>query len=167
MLQILGCTMVVVGCSYWGWYQGMELKGRLRLTEEFIRVLSYIKREIKEKHRPLPKIIGDLGRKQGNCVSEYFQILSKKISADRQATFSVGWAESMLAELPEDLMVILEPLGYVLGQYDGKTQGEALDSVLLELKDLRRIQEEKCEKMVQVYGAFGITSGLFLVILLL
>lgn len=167
MLQIVGCAMVILGCSYWGWLQGVELKGGLSLTEEFIRALSYIKREIKAKQRPLPKIIYDLGKKEGTRASEYFQILSKKISPDRQATFSVGWAESMMAELPQELTEILEPLGNVLGQFDGKTQGEALEAVLLELKDLRRSQAEKCEKMVQVYGAFGITSGLFLVILLL
>lgn len=165
MYQMMGASMVIVGCAYWGWLKGFELNEKLRLTEEFIRSLEIIKREISDKHRLLPHIMADLSRKEKNITSEYFRILTQKISPETQSSFSLGWAQSMMADLPVELWKILSPLGQVLGQFDGKTQGEALDSVLQDLRQFKVQQAEENLKKVKVYGAFGVTSGIFLVIL--
>ncbi len=167
MFQILGSAMIFFGCGYCGWMRGLDLKKKVRLTEEFIRALEMMKREITEKQRFLLHIIDDLAKKEKSVASAYFGILLQKLNCESQESFSVGWAESLKEELPVELTDILESLGGVLGQFDGKTQGEALRMVLSELRHLKGKQEETCEKMQQVYGAFGITMGVFLVILLI
>lgn len=167
MYKIWGSILVVFGCGYWGWLKGMELKRKLRYTEGFIRSIETLKREITEKHRLIPQIIIDLGENRKNITSEYFRILAEKMCEDTQESFAQRWEESMRKGFPEELREILAPLGQVLGQFDGNTQGEALDSVLRELRHFKGRQEEENQKKTQVYGAFGVTSGVFLVILLL
>lgn len=168
-MRIFGSFMVIFGFAYGGWLQGTLLKEKVRITGEFIHALDYMKREITQKHRKLSDILRYLGEKDQGFVCDYVNTLWETMSPHEEESFETGWRRSMRAipQLSSDLLEVLSPLGGILGQYDGKSQGESLESVIEELRQLKEQQEGKCRQMVQVYGALGLTSGLFVVILLL
>lgn len=169
MIRILGCFCIILGCGYWGWAKGIALKNKVVTTANFINSLEFMKREITQHHRPLPQILEILGGKERGIVGGYFRSLEMLIEQEEQNPFAFGWAKSM-AEFPElspEVVGILEPLGNILGQFDAKSQGEALALVVEDLKKLKENEEVECRKMGQVYGTFGVTSGILLVILLL
>lgn len=167
MMEWLGGLLVIFGCAYWGWLQGQELKKKVSLTSEFIQALDYMKREITQKHRDLSYILDQLCHNSSHLLKEYFINLLVELQHEGENSFASRWHKTMINDFSSDLSELLEPLGGILGQYDAKSQGEALVQVIEELKSLKAKQEIESKKMVQVYAAFGVCIGIFSVILLL
>ena len=62
---------------------------------------------------------------------------------------------------------LLEQLGPVLGRYDGDSQRQAVEGVLVGLHSQQAQAEEDRRRLGRVYGVLGITAGLFLTIMLI
>lgn len=168
MIKIFGCFMVVLGCAGLGWMKSFQLQRNGAMTTDFIDALAFMLREITEKHRELPYLLEKLGKKENSYVGDYFRQLAQDFHVNYEPTFSERWTDSITErlELPQSLVNLLLPLGGVLGQYDAEKQGQAILQVIDDLRGLKESQKEEFLKMRKVYGVVGVTSGIFLVILL-
>ncbi|MFI3252884.1 MAG: stage III sporulation protein AB [Eubacteriales bacterium] len=164
-MKFCGCVLVFLGCGYWGWSKGKALERNVSITRDFIQVLTFLQREITQKHRELPSLIKKIGNTRQNAVGQYFKNLFLKISSENPNSFATIWIEEN--DISQKILEILSPLEEVLGQYDATSQGETILSLVEELKEFQAQQEVETEKMLPVYGALGVTTGLFLVVLLI
>ncbi len=169
MYKLLGSILVMSCCFYIAWLKNQENKVNIQKTKEFIFALDYIKREITQNHRLLPHILKNIGTRDKTFVGIYCQNLLDQIEGDDGNSFAIKWKNSLedSLDLPKELMHILEPMGFVLGQYDSKSQGDAISSCLDDLERLKQQQTEESGKMVHVYTTLGGCFGIFLIIILL
>ncbi len=169
MLKLCGCLLIILGCGYWGWLRGEKLKEEILLISEFIYALAYLKREIVQNQRQIPYMLEELGKRDKSYVGWYFQQQSLRLREKGSDSFAMAGSAAMDDEtrLSISLRRILSRLGDVLGHYDGKSQGEVIEQLIEELRCLQETQQEGSKGLMEVYGAVGVTSGLFLIILLL
>lgn len=167
MLRLMGAILVLIGGFFVGYLKSQELKGKVEVTTDFLEALSYMKREILQNRGYMFEIMEKLGEKDYSTVGRYFHKMVEQ--RESEANFSEKWRESIQyeEEISEEIRGILEPLGDVLGQYDGESQGEAIGGIVDSLRGLREEQLEESGRMGRVYVTLGVVGGLFLVILLL
>lgn len=166
MFKLWGAGLLILGCFYLGYLKSDELKRKVQQTADFSEALRYMRCEITQKHGILRDILLKLGEKEYSTVGRYFSKLLEQLENDDP--FSAKWKESIQyqTDLPEELKVILEPLGGILGQYDGISQGEVIDDMLEHLNKLHATQMEESNRLGRMYIALGVTGGVFIVILL-
>ncbi len=168
MSKVVGALLVGFGCSYLGFMQALVLKKAERLTAEWIQVVEYMKREITDKHITLTDILNTVKKSPWVNVGLFAEKLLERLKTHDMERFREIWRTSLEdANISAELVEIILPLGAVLGQYEATKQGEALEYTLQLLKERKQWQGLEHARLSKVYGAIGVTSGLFWVILLL
>ena len=169
MVRLIGAALVAAGGAWFGFQAAAGLRGRVRALRQMAGGLSLLERELELSAPPLSRLLAQgaahsqgparalfQGCVQGlNCLDrEDFSSLWRRLTAERQ-------------ELGEEGQAVLVPLGDTLGRYDVRQQQEALTAVRRRLEELSAQAEEDSRRLGRVYQALGLSSGAFLVILLL
>lgn len=169
MIKLWGGVCVVFGCTALGWLKALRLKEDVKICTGFITALEIIRRDIQHYHRDIPSLCANLQNTMPTSVGDYFQGVRRHLLQEEDGLFSQFWVEELEKEplFSSELTEILLPLGHILGQYDTVLQSDAIGVAIQSLKGLKKVRNEVNKKSIRVYESLGLTSGLFLLILLL
>lgn len=119
---------------------------------------------------PAAKGAGGGGRRREGPCRPLFRVLCPGCRRFGWDTVQHLWQEGLTQcalRLNREDGELLEQLGPVLGRYDGDSQRQAVEGVLVGLHSQQAQAEEDRRRLGRVYGVLGITAGLFLTIMLI
>lgn len=158
MIDLLGRSLLLAGCTALGLARGMALQDRTVCLDQFRRCLHRLLRELTFSLRPLPDLVADL-RARGP-VGEFFAACRE----GTQETWAERWhsaLETVSLPIKEEDRQILRETGEILGRYDGESQRQALEGLLARLEENLHQARADQERLFRVYLALGVTAGLF------
>lgn len=170
MMRLLGAALVVAACGSLGLAAVARLNGRVRDLGELAAGLDALQRELGWRLSPLPQALETASKAARGPAAQFFSQCAQKAGQAGDQAFQQVWREGLSAAplwlRPED-RTLLDRLGPVLGRYDGDSQRRALEDAAAGLRSLQGEASDDCRRLGRVYGALGLTAGLFLVIILL
>ncbi len=169
MIRLLGALLVVGSCFMLGEDQASGLRRRVRALEALEDGFGQMEREISLRLLPLPQLMEDLADHSRKPASGLFQDCRRVLDQPDETGFDQHWRDALagVKELKPEDRRLLEPLGQVLGRYDGQEQVRAIRSCRRELELALERAREESRRMGRVYRAVSAAGGGFLVILLL
>ena len=170
MIRLVGAALLTGGGAALGFGAVRHLERRVRDLDLLGAGLTVMRREIDLRLTPLPELLTLAAKETKEEVSDFFRLCSVGAKHLNGRAFRQIWRQGLesvrLRIEPEDLAVV-EQLGGVLGRYDGANQRQALDEALARLNEQRKLAADQRNRLGKVYGALGLTAGVFLVILLI
>lgn len=166
MLKLAGSLMVVGGLGWIGWSLALELRRKTVLLRALIGSLERMEREVAVRLTPLPTLCLLLSQEAPSPLDRFFALCGEK----REEPFEAGWeaaAKLLRQSLDGPVLDCLLRLGRSLGRSDSEGERALLASAVEELKGLLARSEENALRQGRLYGALGLTAGLFCVILLI
>lgn len=167
MIKLLGASLILASCSFFGFSLVSRLTSRVTLLTELLSILRVLRVEIGASLAPLPELIVRLSKTHPlpaalwkNCIERW--------KPWQGVSFASCW-ERGLSELdlrPRERHILNEA-GSLLGRYDAQRQSEGLASAERELEACLTAAREERTRLGRVLGALGVVSGLVTVILLL
>ena len=170
MIQLLGAALLVAGCGGLGMSAVSRLDGRVRDLRELSAGLEILQRELGWRLAPLPKALEAAAGGAKGRAARFFEFCARGAGDLDGTPFQHLWQEGLTQcalRLNREDGELLEQLGPVLGRYDGDSQRQALEGVLVGLHSQQAQAEEDRRRLGRVYGVLGITAGLFLTIMLI
>lgn len=155
-------------CSF-GLRRALELKRRAGCLRGFLSALELMERELAFSLCSVPDLLNRGAEMLTGQVKAFFCLCRETLEQDRERGLSAVWSDCLETDaisLREEDKLILREAGSVLGRYDGDSQRLALGRIRLRLEENYREAREEAERMGRVYGALGITLGMFCMILL-
>lgn len=166
MRKLIGSLMVAGGLGWLGWSMALELGRKNRLLRALIGALERMEREMAVRLTPLPSLCILLSREAPPPLDRFFALCG----GAREAPFAAGWeaaAAVLRGSLDHAALDCLLRLGRSLGRSDSEGERALLSSAVEELKGILGRSEERALREGRLYGALGLTAGLFCVILLI
>ena len=170
MMRLLGAILVIAGCGAFGLAGVARLDGRVRDLGELAAGLDSLQRELGWRLAPLPQALEAAAKAAHGPAAQFFAQCARTAGQANGRTFQEVWQDSLNAaplRLAEGDKALLERLGPVLGRYDSDSQRLALEDAAAGLRSLQGEASDDRRRLGRVYGALGITAGLFLAILLI
>lgn len=170
MLKLLGAVLLMGGASAIGFSAAAHLRARVNCLRSLERTLEFMERELAFRLTPVPALFSSLARSAQEPASTFYKLCVKGLENLGEKPLNVLWGEALeYAKLPlqDDEARTLAELGDVLGQYDGEGQREALALTRERLTHFLERAEEERGRMEKVYCALGLSSGAFLLLVLL
>ena len=170
MLRLAGAVLLAAGPALIGFHAAGRLARRPRLLRELIAALEQMEREISFRLTPLPELFLRLAEEYSGPVGTLFGCCVRDMDDLGQRSLSQIWRQA-LGEASLDLdgrgLRALEELGEVLGRYDGDGLQGALRQACGELTAAAEEAERERDQKGRMDQVLGLTSGAFLVILLI
>lgn len=170
MIRLVGAVLLTSGSAALGLGAAAHLDGRVRDLKGLIAGLEAMKRALSASMEPLSQMLRAAAQSVQGRPKEFFQFCQQGASCPGEDGFAAVWAAALEAvplRLEEQDLLELKPLEGVLGRFDGDSQLAALDRTAAQLAVRLEEAEEQRRRLGKVYGALGVTSGLFLAILLI
>lgn len=170
MIRMVGAVLLTGGAAALGFGAVRRLEQRVQELSQLWAGLSLIRRELGWRLTPLPELLRRAAGETKGAVSDFFRLCSVGAGRLNGRPFRQIWQqglECVSLRLEETDLEALEQVGSVLGRYDSENQQKALDQALERLAEQRRQAAEQRSRLGKVYGMLGLTSGIFLVILLI
>lgn len=169
MIRLVGAVLLTAGSTALGLGAAAHLEGRVRDLKGLIAGLEAMKRAFASLE-PLDQMLWAAAQSVQGRPKEFFLFCRQGASAPGEDGFAAVWAaalESVPLRLEERDLLELKPLERVLGRFDADSQKAALERTVGQLTLRLEEAEEQRKRLGKVYGALGVTSGLFLAILLI
>ncbi len=130
--------------------------------------LTLLRSEIVDSRTPLPEAAALCARRCTGASARFFTAFCRELAGVQDLA---GWYGQILHRpewdlLPEDI-VLLEPLGAVLGRYDGALQAEAIQACCQRLQQNGERAREEQQRRGRVQRATGLCCGIALALLTL
>lgn len=170
MVRIIGAGLLLTASTALGFSAAAELRAHVRELEQFIGSFELMERELKGRLTPLPELLRLAANTMKTSVKEFYLLCSALCAKKQDRSFSFIWKNALRAvqlRLTEPELQVVESLGEVLGRYDAGSQIAALQEASERLKGELAAAKERQIHMGKVYGALGMTAGMFLVIILI
>jgi len=170
ILPLLLAVLLTGGAAALGFGAVRRLERRVQELNQLWVGLSMIRRELGWQLTPLPELLRRAAGETKGAVSDFFRLCAVGAGRLNGRPFRQIWQQGLECvnlRLEEDDLEALEQLGGVLGRYDEEHQQKALEQALSRLEEQRRQAVDHRARLGRVYGMLGLTSGLFLVILLI
>jgi len=170
MTRALGAVLVIAACGALGLSGVARLEGRVRDLGELAAGLDALQRELGWRLAPLPQGLETAAKASHGPAAQFFSRCAQGAGQEDGQSFQQVWRDSLSVvpfRLGEGDRALLERLGPVLGRYDGDSQRLALEDAAAGLRSLQGEASDDRRRLGRVYGALGVTAGLFLAILLL
>ena len=128
-----------------------------------------MERELELGAPPLPRLLEGAAERCAGPAAELFAGCARALARPDREDFSALWRGEVarLDILGEEGRAALAPLGEILGRYDCQEQRVGLAAVRGRLEELAVLARADSRRRGRVYEALGLSSGAFLVILLL
>lgn len=165
--RILGVSLVIVGCSTFGFKLATDLHRQIKLLRELIDILNYMECDLNYRLTPLPELCR-VSVKESKLLKETFRHfadeMDSQISTDTSSCMKAAIAKS--ADLSDSIELLLMELGCSLGNFDLDGQLRGIDAI--RQKCVKQLQELEKDKDVRIrnYRTLGICLGATLAILL-
>lgn len=170
MIRMVGAVLLTGGSAALGFSAVRHLERRVQDLSRMTVGLEVVKRELQWRMAPLPELMERAAKEVKGRPGEFFRLCCQGAAHLNGRGFEQIWREALeAAQLrlePSDL-TLLEQLGGIMGRYDGDSQREALDRILIRLEEQRKEAAEQRSRLGKVYGMLGVTAGAFLMILLI
>lgn len=169
MIRLIGAFLVAGGTGWLGFQAARGLRQQVRSLRQMAEGLALLERELALNAPPLPQLMSMGAAHSEGPAKELFQGCFQGLERLDQEDFSTLWRRlvSQCYRLGPEGQALLLPLGDTLGRYMGGQQLERLATVRCNLEALSHRLEEDSRRQGQVYQALGLSSGAFLVIMLL
>lgn len=171
IMKIIGCIMVVASSAGVGFYLSSEMKGRIEDLKELYKLVSLLKGDIRYASTPLPEAIQSISRRHQGRFFAFFNNISLQLEERPGQTFAEIWRSAVSCGLvntslsKKDKSHLIQ-FGDTIGYLDKDMQMNTLDLYLsqldYEITDLSKTVKEKS----YLYRTLGITSGIFIIILM-
>ncbi len=169
MLQILGKLLLFGGMSFIGLQMTLGLYQRVACLRAFLLATERAERDLAFSLPPVEALLEEMGKGSGGPVAAFFQHCRTRFLNRREERLEEIWSTCLVeAKLPlkeGDRNLVME-IGGVLGRYDGDSQRLALSRIHGRLEEALEGAREEAARLGRVYGALGVTAGLFCVIVL-
>ncbi len=170
MLKLLGICLVMAGCAGCGWYLSGKTLYRIRLLEEWDRLLQLLYSTVEYAGSDMLELIGYLEH-QSHYTKDFWRHLRESLQQEYPERFRELWQKELSRmdwhAMGQDERALLEELGAAFGQTDRKTQLQTLKLYRERLEMIQKQTSESYRGQSKIYHVAGITAGCFLVILLL
>ena len=172
LLRWIGIAFLSAACILYGQYMAMQLKERLFLMEQMEKYLILIKGDIQYGRLTLSQIIEPLEKTAEGPYQFFFRELSRRMDTFDGGSLAQIWREAVETELSksalkkEDLERFSE-ISQFLGVRDSESQIRALEHQLSRLSYQTNAIRSQMPGKVMVARTIGVTSGIFLAVLLI
>ena len=169
MIRVIGAGLIVGAMGWMGWQAGNTVKQRLFLLRRLIYSLEKIQREVSFRRVPLPRLLALLSKEEAGLLAEFWSGCAQGagISGEEfRRCWKVG-TENLGVMLDRTTKQVLQNVGQGLGRYDGEGEEMLLKSSVSELEaHLRKLTEENGQT-ARLYQTLGVTTGVFLALILM
>lgn len=171
VMKIIGCIMVVLSSAGVGFYYSSEIKSRIDDLKELQKLIGLLRGDIRYASTPLPEAIHSISKRHNGKFFPFFNCISIQLEELSGRTFSQIWKSATECELMNSSLTKKDKLhliqfGDTIGYLDKEMQLNTLDLYLsqldYEISDLSKTVKEKS----YLYRTLGITSGIFIIILM-
>lgn len=170
MIRLMGAALLIAGCGGLGLGAVSCLDSRVRDLRELAAGLEILQRELGWRLSPLPAALEAAAAGAQGRAAHFFQFCAQGAECLAGTPFQQLWLDGLERcplRLGTEDRALLEQLGPVLGRYDGDSQRQAVEDVLVGLHRQQGQAEDDRRRLGRVYGVLGVTAGLFLAIVLI
>ena len=170
MIRFLGAALLMVGCGGLGLSAANRLDCRVRDLRELSAGLEILQRELGWRLAPLPDALETAAGGTHGRAAQFFAYCARESRLLAGAPFRMLWSKALEQSplrLSREDRALLEQLGPVLGRYDGDSQQQAVENVMVGLSRQQVQAEDDRRRLGRVYGVLGLTAGLFLTFVLI
>ena len=171
-MQMLGGTMILLGCLGLGfWYQGQFL-GRLHAIQELIRIQEQWISEIRYNSSTLPECCRQIGRRRQDRLGEICSEVYREYMT-RGGTGFLELAEESFRRQLQTLPLKTEDIDQFLlfagreGYADETMQIRAIELSRQGLEQTARLQQQEITQKCRLSVGLGVMSGMLLLLLLI
>lgn len=170
MLKLIGAVLLVAGGGGLGFGAIRRLEDHLSALRSLAEALELLERELAFSLPPMKDLLGGTARRVGKPASDFLDACAQGMDDLGGRPLSELWrleAGNWLTALrPRELEAVWS-VGAVLGRYDADGQRKVLAACQAELAEALACAADERKKQGKVYGALGVTAGIFTLILLL
>ncbi|RKD34576.1 stage III sporulation protein AB [Thermohalobacter berrensis] len=172
ILKIIGSLMIVISCSFFGFYLGSRYSKRLNNLIFLQNCIQLLESEVIYSATPLPEALDNVYRKGNKKVSFIFKEIKDHLKSNKvydiydSFVYIKDILKNNLHLIDEDIEIILS-LGRVLGSSNRDDQQKHFKLVLKQIQTQQKEAEEKKKKNEKLYKNLGVLTGLAIVIILL
>lgn len=172
MVKIMGCILVMAGCTAIGFWRAEYMRRRLQEMQELKRYVLFMKGEIRCGNRTLPETFLELGKKAKGVWKQFFCNIGEELKKMQGGTLSEIWKEEMNKQLSGSYLKEREKkewmtLGENLGYLDMEMQLHLLDIFQMHLSENMKEEREDVKNQSKLSRILGVMSGIFLTVLLI
>jgi stage III sporulation protein AB len=171
MVKILGCLLIIGGCTIGGFIYGDNLKIRVAQLNELERSIIQLKNEIIYTYTTLPDAFVNVSQKCSEPTSKLYDDASKLLvsnsvdSVYEAFELSIENNKDKLCLKNEDIKIILD-LTKNLGDSDINGQVSIFELTLINIKKQINKAEELMKKNLKIYRYLGFMFGAVIVIII-
>lgn len=172
LMKFIGGIAVCLSCSLIGLYLSFRINYRSNDLSELKKALLMLKAEIEFSRNSLPVAFGVLSERTEGKLSEFFMLISVKMSEKSGEEASLIWKNAVSEKLsktylePDDIKCA-ERLGNVIGHPDSLLQLENIDMALAYIDETVSKLGSQNEKTSRMYKSVGVVSGVLITVVLI
>lgn len=172
MVRIIGCILMITGCSAIGFWKAECMRRRLQEMHELKRYVLFMKGEICCRNRTLPETFLELGKKAKGIWKQFFCNMGKCLERMEEGTLAEIWKMQMEQHLSSSYLKEREKkewltLGENLGYLDMEMQLHMLEIFQVHLSESMEEEREEVKNQSKLSRILGVMSGIFLTVLLI
>lgn len=173
MLRLLGCLLILIACTGFGFAKSQDMQRHLEQLEELKTLFYLLRSELQYTRAPFAEVFEKIGRKTSEPFQTWLLKLSERLRKKDTGSFWEVWIRSIHAYLEKehpkfpksylkkDELENLRSVGRNLEYMESlDLYIEQLEYKIKNLREAYQTKRKLCRSM-------GIMGGIFLVILLL
>ncbi len=171
-MKLFGAILIMVSCSYTGWFLGNSLSLRRGLMRSLHNAFLQLKAIIRHERTALPDAFVKIGERTCGPVGEMFKLAGQRLNRYDGEPIERVWRDCVERCLNKSMMgeadiERLSELGTGLGLLDAKMQEELLVVYTRELEGGIALLDEEIRRKTGFYRAMGVLTGLFITLILI
>ena len=172
MLKVIGCILVIMGCSAMGFWQAECMRRRLQEMQELKRYVLFMKGEICCRNCTLPETFLELEKRAKGIWKQFFCNIGRELRKMEGGTLAEIWKKEMKSQLSDSYLREREKkewltLGENLGYLDMEMQLHMLEIFQTHLSESMEEEREEVKRQSKLSRILGVMSGIFLTVLLI
>lgn len=172
MVRIIGCILMITGCTAIGFWNAECMRRRLQEMQELKRYVLFMKGEICCRNRTLPETLLELEKKAKGIWKKFFHNTGRSLEKMEEGTLAEIWKKEMTRQLSGSYLKEREKkewltLGENLGYLDMEMQLHMLEIFQVHLSESMEEEREEVKSQSKLSRILGIMSGIFLTVLLI
>lgn len=172
MFKIIALAIIVLGCTYIGFYYGENLRRRNRQLEEILKGVLFLNNEVIYSHTPIPDALNYVSYKVSNPLNTLLLNVSKKLMLGESVSLYHAVTEEYQGMknqffIQEDDKRILIDFCQSLGESGVYGQDRIFTLTIENLKSNCKEAATIAAKNIKMYRALGVCTGVMIAIVLL
>lgn len=171
-MKLFGAILIMVSCSYSGWFLGNSLSVRRSLIRNIHTAVLQLKATVRHERTALPDAFVRIGERTSGPVGELFRSAGIRLNRYEGESIEQVWSRGIEEFLGQTAMTDSDrerlcELGTCLGLLDAKLQEELLLVYARELEGGIALLNEEIRRKTGFYRAMGVLTGLFITLILI